>query len=220
LAAKALLLCAGVSADTRGAQACAALPALHASSSARATGLHVSLSPPAEKGELPPACDVAALAVRVQAARALLPHLRFSRNDAVCAFLRCHHRQETLRRELAACPPPGVLPLCAPGVAVSGARTFLTLEAAPPAALDLARTLAAVNRAFAAHGLPAARQPAGAPPHVTVAWAWGAVRDDVASAAAQAEALEPLDACWAAALRDVRLAVGADECVVWSSDDT
>ena len=91
LAAKALLLCAGVSADTRGAQACAALPALHASSSARATGLHVSLSPPAEKGELPPACDVAALAVRVQAARALLPHLRFSRNDAVCAFLRCHH---------------------------------------------------------------------------------------------------------------------------------
>jgi hypothetical protein len=127
--------------------------------------------------------------------------------------------QETLRRELAACPPPGMLPLCAPGVEVCGTRTFLTLQAAPPAAPSLERTLAAVNRAFAAHGLPAARQPLDAPPHVTVAWAWGALRDDVVSAAAQAEALEPLDACWAATLRDVRLAVGADEFVVWSDDD-
>jgi hypothetical protein len=129
--------------------------------------------------------------------------------------------QALLARELAAAPPPRVLPLCTPGVEVNAAhtRTFLTLETVPDVIPALTATSAAVTAALAAHGLPPVPPAAPFRPHVSVAWAWGDAELDVKAAMAHAKTLAGELECWPALVHDIRLLVGDEEFIVWTAAD-
>ena len=124
---------------------------------------------------------------------------------------------DTLRHELKYAPPPRVLPLCTPAVAINEdrTRTFLTMEASGVAVTQIACTIAAVNRALEAHQLPHARI-SPLKPHVSVAWAWGDVTTDLGFAVKRAQRNSELD-CWQMEVGEVKLSVGAQEFTVWSA---
>lgn len=130
-------------------------------------------------------------------------------------------RKAALRRALAAAPPPAWVPLTELCVLRNDdrSRTFLALEAAEAGAgagaaaavAALRRTIAAVDAAFGAHGLPPFYDPPR--PHVSLAWAPGDVAAALeATLAAVPHAQRP---AWHATVGAVQLAVGQRMHDVW-----